>query len=146
MKHDDIKEAILTAKEAAEEYAKNFGSVDNIPKEDLEILKKYLGNKLPKCLGHRKPSISKDIYYPSLTDDRFYGVPMIIWFKLVKSAMDMYEIENSFSLASARSYLSAPWRYLDDPDKMTVFPHSEFSQKELKEWQEVLEEVKNENN
>ncbi len=143
MERADIKAAVLTAKVAAEEYAKNFGNVPDIPENDLMVLKKYLGKDLPKCLGHKKPSISKDIYYPSLTDDRFFGVPMIIWFKLIKGAMDMYEIENNFSLASARSYISAPHRYLEDDTKMTVFPHGEFSQKELKLWQEILEEVKN---
>ena len=139
---DQIKVALAKA----EEIVANYGGTPDIPEDNFKVLKTYLGKSVYNCLkkaGHdiETPNISKDIYYPSLMAEEFFGIPMIVWFRIMKAVMSKYNIDNGLSINSARSYVSSPWRYLPDADDLKVFPHGEFSRKDLKVWEEATAEV-----
>jgi hypothetical protein len=137
-----IKAIIETAHKEAlsicETYAHGKGE---IKPEHIEIIAQYVKEGI---LEFKKPKINKTkgIYYPCLQSEAFKGLTKNTWLKVVRHAMDVYDIDSGLSLNSVASYTTSAWRYGIEPVRLLTPTdlggiHSSLYKEECDAWEEI---------
>jgi len=103
---DDLTSRGLVAMEVVDACVrKAVGEVFDMPKEEKEIIQKWLDNGVIEY-SKKKINFSKEIYFPMLQHDCFRGFTIDFWQKIVIHYLNKYNTGSGLSEASAGDYMS----------------------------------------